>query len=258
MPAIRTRPLTVALAAITLCACLALALTVADRGGAAASEKANASQLGQTSHTPRPNCPTPPDSQNPPADKACQAMARVTGFQVDADGRHNPFKVREAGSIVAWSISLSRPSKSEQKFFGTEISKSGPPSARLSIIKPKDDGRFKLIRQSPVVQLKSELGTKPIFTLTDPLKVKKGMFVALTTPSWVSNLADAGASDSDKWRTSRESGQCGTESSDSAAENEADLKKRSRPQQKVGGVRSYACDYDGARILYWAYFAPKR
>lgn len=258
MPVIRTRPRIAALAALTMCACLTLALALADRGGAASAEKVNATQIGQTSSTPRPNCPTPPESQNPPADKACQAMARVTGFQIDADGRHNPFKVRQAGTIVAWSISLSRPSKSEQEFFSTAISKSGPPSARLSILKPKADGRYKLIRQSPVVPLQSELGTKPIFTLTDPLKVKKGMFVALTTPTWVSNLADAGASDSDKWRTSREPGQCGTESNDSAAENEADLKKRSRPQQKVGGVRPYACDYEGARILYWAYFTPKR
>ena len=256
MPVIRTRPRTAALAALVLFACTALAL--ADRGGAAPAEKANATQLGRTSHTPRPNCPTPPASQSPAADESCQAMARVTGFQIEADGRHGPFKVREDGYVVAWSISLSKPSKSEQKFFTNEISKSGPPSARISILKPKDKRRFKLIRQSPVVRLHSELGSKPIFTLTDPLKVKKGMVVALTTPTWVSDLADAGASDSDRWRTSREPGQCGTESNDSAAENEADLKKRSRPQQKVGRVRAYACDYEGARILYWAYFVPRR
>jgi hypothetical protein len=256
MPVIRTRPRLAALAVATLCASLGLAVALADRGGAVSAEKANASQLGRTAHTPRPNCPTP-DVASPPADKSCQAMARVTGIQIEADGRHNPFKVREAGTIVAWSISLAKPTKSEQKFFTNAISKSGPPSARISILKPKSDRRYKLIRQSPVVPLRSELGSRPIFTLTDPLKVKKGMFVALTTPTWVSNLADAGASDSDAWRTSREPGQCGTESNDSATENEADLKKRSRPQQKVGGVRAYACDYDGARILYWAYFTPK-
>ena len=46
---------------------------------------------------------------NAPPEKACQAMGRVTGFQTNADGRHNPFKVREPGSIVAWRIDLSRP-----------------------------------------------------------------------------------------------------------------------------------------------------
>ena len=36
-----------------------------------------------------------------------------------------------------------------------------------------------------------------------------------------------------------------------------DLLERSRPQQKVGGERSYACDYNGARILYWAFLASR-
>ncbi|HLM31162.1 MAG TPA: hypothetical protein VK326_05825 [Solirubrobacterales bacterium] len=249
MAAIRTRQRKAAVATALLGATLGLALLVTSRGSADEAEKSRAMQLGSTAHTPRPNCPTPPASENPPADKACQAMARVTGFQTEADGRHNPFKVRKPGFIVGWGISLSKPSKSEQHFFESEISKSGRPSARISIIKPKSDGRYKLIRQSPIVRLKSELGSKPIFTLTDPLKVKKGMFVALTTTTWVSNLADAGASGSDSWRASREDGQC---------LNAEDLLKRSRPQQKVGGIRTYACDYDGARILYWAYLAPRR
>ena len=183
-------------------------------------------------------------------------MGRVTGFQTNADGRHNPFKVREPGSIVAWRIDLSRPDKSEQKFFANALAKSGPPSARLAILKPKGGDKYKLIRQSPVVQLQSSLGSDQIFTLNAPLKVKKGMFVALTTSTWVSDLADFGASAGDSWLTSRDPGRCGTESTDSAAENEADLKKLSRPQQKVGGKRSYACEYKSARILYWAYFVP--
>lgn len=254
MPTTSTRPRTIATAFAVLGGCLAFALLAVD-SDAAGTAAAKAHLLGKTANTPRPTCPTPKDPNAPP-EKACQAMGRVTGFQTNADGRHNPFKVREPGSIVAWRIDLSRPDKSEQKFFANALSKSGPPSARLAILKPKGGDKYKLIRQSPVVQLQSSLGSDQIFTLNAPLKVKKGMFVALTTSTWVSDLADFGASAGDSWRTSRDPGKCGTESTDSAAENEADLKKLSRPQQKVGGKRSYACEYKSARILYWAYFVP--
>ena len=71
------------------------------------------------------------------------------------------------------------------------------------------------------MQLSSVLGNRPVFTLTDPLRVRKGMIVALTTPTWLSNLADYGASNSDAWRASREEGQL--------PEGEQDLLQRSRP-----------------------------
>ena len=239
-----------------LFACAALA-AAAGASIAAAAGKAAATVLGRTEATPKPNCPTP-RGDAVPADQRCQAMGRVTGFQISADGRRALYKVREPGRIVAWSVDLSRPSKEEQEFFAEVLDKSGPPTARLSILKAKDGGQFKLVKQSPVVQLQPLLGNRPVFTLTDPLRVRPGLVVALTTPTWVSNLADAGAAESDAWRTSRDPGACGTETNDSAEENESDLTTRSRPQQKVGGVRSYACKYTGARILYRAYFAPRR
>jgi hypothetical protein len=242
-------------AVLALCAC-ALVAVVASTSLAASADKVSAVVLGRTANTPTPNCPTP-KGDNVPADQRCQAMGRVTGFQISADGRRGLYKIRQPGRIVAWSVDLARPSKEEQKFFETALEKSGPPSARLSILKAKEDQQFKLVKQSPVVQLQSLLGNRPVFTLTEPLRVRPGLVVALTTPTWVANLADAGASDSDAWRTSRDPGACGTEPNDTAEENEADLTKRSRPQQKVGGVRTYACKYTGARILYRAYLAPR-
>jgi len=223
---------------------------------AASANKVSATVLGRTAKTPKPNCPTP-DGDNVPAEERCQAMGRVTGFQISADSQRALYKVRTPGRIVAWSVDLSRPTKEEQNFFADVLEKSGPPSARLSILKAKENQQFKLVKQSPVVELQPYLGNRPVFTLAEPLKVREGLVVALTTPTWVSNLADAGAPDSDAWRTSREPGQCGTEENDPADENEADLTKRSRPQQKVGGIRTYACKYTGARILYRAYLAPK-
>lgn len=220
------------------------------------ADRAKASVIGRTATVPKPNCPTP-STDNPPANETCQVVNRVTGFQINADGGRGPFKVRKPGTIVAWSADLARPSKSEQSFFANDIAKSGPPEARLSILKSKGDGQFKLTKQSPVVALDPFLKERPVFTLTDPLRVRKGVVVALTTTSWIPNLAVKGASGGDTWRASREPGQCGTEPNDSPAENEADLKQRSRPHQKVGGKRAYACTYSGARMLYWAYYVPQ-
>ena len=30
--------------------------------------------------------------------------------------------------------------------------------------------------------------------------------------------------------------------------------KNGKPQQNVGSVREYGCDYRGARLLYWGYY----
>jgi hypothetical protein len=212
--------------------------------------------LGQTPSTPKPVCPTP-NVDNPPADRACQAMGRVTGFQVSADGRQGPYKIRRRGRIVAWSVSLGRPNKEEQEFFLEQLQKSGPASARLSVLKPKGEGQFTLRKQSPIVQLGSFFGESQIFTLRDPLKVKKGLVVALTTTYWVPNLGLRGTSRSDSWRASRAEGECGSEPNDTPEENERDLLELSRPQQKVGGTRSYACLYRSTRLLYKAYLDPR-
>lgn len=238
-----------------LAAVIASALLLAPASGSRA-DKGRASVIGRTASTPAPNCPTP-NVDNPPANETCQVVNRVTGFQINADGGSGPFKVREPGTIVAWSADLSRPSKEEQNFFADEITKSGPPAARLSVLKPKGEGKFRLTKQSPVVALDPYLKERPVFTLTDPLRVRKGMIVALTTTSWIPDLAVKGASATDAWRASREPGQCGTEANDTPAENERDLKERSRPHQKAGGIRAYACTYSGARMLYWAYYVPK-
>jgi hypothetical protein len=246
----RTHPRLSALAAVGLAAAAGVALWLT-ASGFAQGGGGEAVILGKTASTPKPVCPTPnvPDDQAPPADKVCQVMGRVTGFQMSADGRRNPYKVRQPGRIVAWSVSLGRPDKTEQEYFETELSKSGPPSARLSILKAKSDGRYKLTKQTPTVQIKPWFGEEPIFTLSKPLRVKKGVIVAITTPTWLPNLGLRGASTSDTWRASRLSGEC---------EGDTNLLERSRPQQKVGGNRLYECEYKATRLIYRAFLEPRR
>jgi hypothetical protein len=236
----------VAIAAVG--ACLALALAAVAAGEQGDSFKKSKVVFGRTPHVPKPVCPTP-GGENPPADLVCQGLGRVTGYQVDADGRHNPYKIRQPGTIVAWGVNLGDPDKEEQDFFETQLSKSGPASARLAILKPKDNSRYKLVKQSPVVQLQSSLGEDVVITLDDPLRVRKGMIVAITTPTYVPNLALHGTSTSDLWRASRPAGQCTGEEA---------LLQQSRPHQKAGGERPYECDYKGVRLLYFAWLATNK
>ena len=243
----RTSPRLLMIATASAVATIAFALAVAAPGDASDVSKAGRVVLGQTAHTPKPVCPTP-GGDNPPADLVCQGLGRVTGYQVEADGRHNPYKVRHPGTIVAWGVSLGDPDKEEQDFFENQLSKSGPASARLAVLKPKGENKFKLVKQSPIVQLQSSLGENMVITLTDPLKVRKGMIVAITTTTYVPNLALHGTSTTDVWRASRPAGECTGEDA---------LLHKSRPQQKTGGQRVYECDYKGVRLLYTAYLATK-
>lgn len=245
-------PLHAACAAVLLAAICALTLVFIV--GDATGEKSTV--IGKTKKAPGPSCPTP--EGKPPFYKECQAVGEVTGLQKRADGEVNPFKIPESGHIVAWSIDLSKPNKDERAFFTDAPSGHpdldtgvgwGKPSARISILKKLKHRRFKLVKQSRKVKLSSQLGEQPIFTMKEPLRVKKGRFVAITTPNWISALAHDRPEmnkDSDVWIASRGPKHCDGQ----------DSVEHSRAQQKKGGIRKYGCKYYPARLLYWAYLIP--
>lgn len=265
---------------------MALAALVAMLGFATAialsahlADAKSAKVLGKTKKTPNPSCPTPTKENgepvtNAPAYKYCQGIGEVTALQKRADGERNPYKVPSDGTLVAWSVALGKPSKVDQEFF-TNMPPGGPalgpgggvgwgePSARISVLKKKKNKKFKLVKQSPKVELKSFLGKEPIFTLGKPLRVKAGRFVALTTGSWYSGFAHdepVTSRKGDVWLASRKKKHCGKIPAGATA-NEADeitldMVKHSRPQQKVGSVKGYKCTYSAGRILYQAYYVP--
>ena len=149
---------------------------------------------------------------------------------------------------MAWSAKLSKPDKTQREFFGdfyrdNEFETS--PAARLAILKPKGKSEFKLKKQSPAIELKSELGGTPLVTITHPLKVKKGDVLGLTIPTWLPNFA-VEQSREDSWRASRSPKKC---------TGEDDIRD-SRPHTEIGETRRYGCRYTTARLLYWAYFVP--
>jgi hypothetical protein len=235
-------------AAAVLAALVALAL-------AAIAPAESVKTIGGVRGKAPPSCPSPKKPGTKPQ-KVCTPLGSVTGFQMVANKKRAPMRVRQSGRIVAWSVDLGKPSRDERKLF-TEGLELGEPSAKISILKPAGKGKFKLTKQSPRVKLDSVLGTKPIFTLKKPIRVNPGNIVALSTSSWISNLAHNGAltSKGDKWRASRDSDLCGDDPNKSDEQNNAELLK-GKPQRKVGSVKRYGCTYTTARILYEAYYVP--
>jgi hypothetical protein len=267
-----TPALALIVATLVLCAVVASAWTLrADYASGAA-----AVVLGKTEKTPKPSCPTPRKDGKPktnaPLYKHCQAVGEVTGLQIRADGVEDPYRVPKPGKIVAWSVSLSKPHKSEIAFF-SDAPESGPsvtagvgwgkPSARIAVLKKRKSGRYRLTKQGPKVGLTAHLGRTPIFTLSKPLRVKAGTYIAITTSNWIPALAHdppAATAKKDAWIASRGKKHCGKfpplASDAEKVRIQQDMIEHSRPQQKVGSVRSYKCNYSAARLLYNAYLAP--
>jgi hypothetical protein len=237
------RRLGYALAFTALCAGLVAMV------GLQSADAITAKVMGRTKQTPKPSCLA--KDQN----DACSAIGSVTGYMTKADGKKHPFHVFKNGSIVAWAIDLSRPDKSERNVFATLFESEAfgkHASARISILKAKSHHRYKLVKESPAIDLQRFLGRKQIFTLNKPLRVRKGQVVALTVPTWTSNFALPVSDQENQWRSSRKKGRCNVD------KDHPDNIKSSRPQQKVGSQRRYDCVYSGGRLLYWAYFVPKK
>ena len=220
--------------------------------GIQAAIGAGAKQLGKTKDSPSPQCPE--------SDKyACEVTGQVTGFQKSADGRKGIFKVPEDGQIVAWSVDLADPSKEERRTFGeaSETDQYGKaPTAGISIIRAKDDKNFKLRSESPLLNVRGFYGEKPLFTLANPLSVNEGDVVALTTATWLPAFSTKNQTANDVWVAGRKEEDCSVPDSVPAEERLAYFFKHTSPHRKDGSERPYACKYDNARILYWAYFVP--
>jgi hypothetical protein len=230
-----------ALSAFAALCALAIAI-----GVAASADAVTPRVLGKTKSTPGPSCPTP--RGDPPARKECQAMGEVTGFQKVANGKQGLFRVPKAGKIVAFSVDLAKPRKSERDFFRTELGDrccGGDPTVRLALLSHAAGKKFRLRAQSPRVKVGGDLNSRPIFTLNRPLKVEKGWIIGLTTKTWLPNFAHDLKRSGNVWRASRRSNRC---------EGFNNLTKNSRPHTNKGTVRNYGCTYKRARLLYWAYF----
>lgn len=241
-------------------ACLFALLVALVAPGAADSAPLRMIVLGQTPETPPPSCPGKIVNEVPV--KTCRVEGHVTGFQVAADGVAKPYEAPFEGKVVAWSISLAKPSTKETKTTADEVGffndfLGSPSQARISILRAvgkTTPPKYKLVRQSPIETLNPYFGSTPIFVLDHPLVMLKGQVAALTVPTWAPMFALKDVSAEDNWRASRAPGHCG--SSEDEEKNKEDI-KGGHPQQVIGKTKAYGCFYSSARLLYTATLVKK-
>jgi hypothetical protein len=179
---------------------------------------------------------TPPTTPSCPA-SPCLALTRTTGFQVKVGTTRSLVTVPREGSIVAWTVSLGKPSASQVKFFNSN--EGGAASAAVAILRPqrKPNLSYKLIAQSPTVQLEKYFGKTAQFPLASSMQAKKGDIIALAVPTWAPVLA-LGFNNETSWRASRPRSSCSSTSVQSV--------------QSVGAAVQYYCLYRQARLTYSA------
>jgi hypothetical protein len=208
--------------------------------------------LGQTSETPPPSCPG--KIVNNVEITPCRVEGHVSGFQSIADGVPRPYEAPFEGKIVAWSITLAKPSTVETETTTDEVGffndfLGTPSQARIGVLRPIEDSKppkYKLVRQSPVEILNPYFGSTPVFALDHPLTVLQGQIVALTIPTWAPMFA-FNVSAENTWRGSRLPEKCSSKE---------DI-QNGHPQQGVGKIKTYGCYYSNARLLYTATLVKK-
>jgi hypothetical protein len=201
---------------------------------------ARVSEMGSGAPAVKTSCPLP--------EKDCNAVTRVTGYQVRNGTAREPFRVPRDGYIVAFSIRLANVNDRQFDFFSSSFG--GDPRARLAILRKGKRGRdrrlFRLLRQSRTRNLRPFLGSTPTFVFGHPLRVKTGHRVALTVPTWAPTFA-VNLGRTNMWRASR-----------LKANDGCKAVQRQAAQQRVGrrGRKRYECDNFGGRLLYSATYVP--
>jgi hypothetical protein len=208
-------------------ACAALAFA------AGPAQASSVRDLGYPTGFPFPvaDCPT-----------NCQAVAQVSGMQVELGSVHNPFRVTKPGYVVAWTIRLGNPNADQMNFFNTAYG--SVPQARLSVLKSLKKGhQYKLAAQSELFKLGSYFGSTPTFVLKAPLRMHTNEILGLTVPTWVPAFAH-GLDNKQAWRSSHQGADCTAQNPPQGA------------QQTIKSTKVYGCLYRTARLLFSATFVP--
>jgi hypothetical protein len=183
-------------------------------------------EIGDVGVKPVPSCPTSP----------CEVISRTTAFQTRIGTTRDMFVVPADGRIVAWTITLGKPGKKQQKFFEENLG--GPSQAGITILKQGDRRYGRVLAQGPLQPLTSFFGQTAQFPLTTTLPVTKGSVVALSVPTWAPALG-LGLARDNVWRASRDVDACDDTQTQSA---QIDLQDLTR----------YKCFYRTARLSYSA------
>jgi hypothetical protein len=199
-------------------ACLAL-------GAASPAASAATREVGQPEPFPAASCP-----------ENCQAIAQVSGYNVEIGRSKNTFRINRPGHVVAFTMRLGEPNAEQLTYFKTTFG--AVSQARVSILKPaRTKQRHRLMRQSELFNLEPYFGTTPTFALKRALRVERGNIIAVTVPTWAPAFAH-GLSNEFAWRSSHHDEDCTSATPPPAA------------QMSVNSLRIYGCFYRTARLLY--------
>jgi hypothetical protein len=166
----------------------------------------------------------------------CTVVSRTTAMQVKVGNTATPFKVKTAGRIVGWEITLSSPSLSQTKYF--DATEDGTARASIAVIRNETGLGFRLIAESPMIHLEPYFGKTVTFALASSIPVVAGDEIALDVPTWAPAL-ELRAGQRTAWRASRAATQCANVTTETA-------------QSVPGSVAQYACIYRTALVDFGA------
>lgn len=194
-------------------------------------------ELGSVADAVNPSCPADP----------CEAAVRVTGLQGrSAGGPKNPYYIRRNGYIVAFTVTLAAPTAEQIAFFNDRFD--SPAQVGLSALRKgktrKTRLNYRLVNQTELFEVEDYFGSKPTFVLSEPLRVRKTNWIAITVPTWAPIFAN-NLTRSDWWRASRAKNSC-----------EAPRSLEQFALTELREVNRFGCTYSGARLLFTATYVP--
>jgi hypothetical protein len=193
--------------------------------------QAKITELGALADGVRGSCPGIAAAKT-----SCQAISRTTGYQAKVGPDRTLYRAPADGRIVAWSLSLGKPSPAQTAFF--EGHYGGVAKAAVVVLDPGKSLSRRVVAKAPLQTLTSYFGSTVQFPLERSLPVSRGQYVGLTVPSWAPAL-QLGVGADTSWRSSR--GSCNNPLTQSAL-----LGSRSSAQ--------FRCLYKTARMAYSATF----
>jgi hypothetical protein len=204
--------------------------------------------------------PTCPANVKP---KDCTILlTQVTASETLGDGIANPDTVKQSGVISSFTLGLASATLITPTIYSEENGKyGGPPEAQLTALIPTGTPAkptYRVVAQSEVVKLHSELGQVAEFPLTAPLPVVRGEVIALTIPTWAPVLAIEQTPTQFAYAQSRaksmvtikvatKTGTKTERASSCTTQSTVNL-----AQIVVGELSNYSCNYPGNRIEYSA------
>jgi hypothetical protein len=220
---------------------LTAAVAILGAGSAPATAAAAVVELGAPK-TPlvAPTCPAGVSAAN-----CTIILTQVTALQTIRDGIAYPTTVKKAGSIVAFTIGLSRLSTDKTTAHNDihflDQTYGGTTRASVTVLRasgPKKNRRWTVAGQSAVIHLQPYLGQVVQIPLPTSLPVRPGDVLGLTVPTWAPVLSIQLPAAKFAYRQSR-SGNCAAPPASTQAQN-------------VKQTATYTCNYPGTRVEYSA------